>query len=72
MFLDSVIGAVKWIRNDEPGDATSNPSFSKELNKHAEATFKIFELEHQRKKNLEKEGALKKSAEKEHAKNKKK
>ena len=35
-FLDSVVGAVKWIRGDAEGDATPNPEVSAEMGRKSE------------------------------------
>lgn len=36
-FLESVVGAIHWINNTQPGDATPNPDLSAEQEKKAKA-----------------------------------
>ena len=36
-FLDSILGAVKWVRGEADGDATPNPEVSAEMQRRSEA-----------------------------------
>ena len=35
-YLDSIVGAVKWIRGEAPGDATPNPEVSAAMQRESE------------------------------------
>jgi len=61
MFLDSVIGAVKWITNDEPGNATPNPELSAAENEQAAKIAEAFEQAQAEKKTKAKDKAKNKN-----------